>query len=230
LEPLNRRKTTSGGSEARLIDLLSVATPTTLPDSQKRISLDAILAPTPERIRWGLRLGRPALVFGFLLLLAGASAAATLGARWIAQRAPATAVPAPRIEAPAPPPRVRPRSMVVVPIPHAAPADAPLVELPKREYPTRSHAARGESPAALMAAVKALRQDHDPARASRLLRSYLRRYPRGSLSEEARALLIEAARAQSSPNTVEVANEYLRLYPHGRFRRVAEQAAGRSDP
>lgn len=229
MEPLNRAKTAAGHTEAHLINLFSSATPTTLPDSQKRISLDAILAPSPERVRWGLRLGRPALVFGFLLLVAGASTAATLGARWIAQRAPAADVPGPRIETPAPPARVRSRPILVVPLPHVPPADAPLVELP-RTAPLRAHAARGESPAALMAAVKALRQDHNPARASRLLRAYLRRYPRGSLSEEARALLIEAARAQSSPNTVELANEYLRLYPHGRFRSAAEQAGGRSGP
>jgi hypothetical protein len=170
-------------------------------------------------------------VFGFLLLVAGASAAATVGARWIAQRTPAAGDPAPRIQAPAPPARVRSRSMVIVPLPHTPPADAPLIELPRpTASPLRSHAARGESPAALMAAVKALRQDHNPARASRLLHAYLRRYPRGSLSEEARALLIEAARAQSSPHTVELANEYLRLYPNGRFRSAAEQAAGRSAP
>jgi hypothetical protein len=81
-----------------------------------------------------------------------------------------------------------------------------------------------------MEAVKALRQDQDPARASRLLREYLRLYPRGSLSEEARALAIEAARARGSRDTVELANEYLRLYPHGRFRKAAEQAAGRDAP
>ena len=81
-----------------------------------------------------------------------------------------------------------------------------------------------------MEAVNALRQEHDPVRASRLLREYLRLYPRGALSEEARALAIEAARAQHSPNTVALADDYLRLYPHGRFRRAAEQAAGRTDP
>ena len=50
MEPLNRAKTAAGDSEAQLIDLLSSATPTTLPDSHKRMSLDAILAPTPERV------------------------------------------------------------------------------------------------------------------------------------------------------------------------------------
>ena len=231
MEPLKTRRAEAGPPpEAQLIDLLSSATPTTLPDGQKRISLEAILAPRSQRIRWGLRMGQPALVFGFLLLVAGASTAATLGARWITRRAPAVDVPAPPIEAPPRPAHVRSRTMVVVPMPHRPAADAPLVELPKPAPPAlRSHTARGESPAALMAAVKALRQDHNPVRANRLLRAYLRRYPRGSLAEETRALLIEAARAQSSPNTVELANEYLRLYPHGRFRSAAEQAAGRSD-
>jgi hypothetical protein len=231
LEPLNRARTADGATQAQLIELLSSATPTTLPDSQKRSSLEAILAPRPERIRWGLQLGRPALVFAFLLLVAGASAAATLGARWIAERTPAVDVTAPRIHPPARPTHTRSRPILVVPIPHESQADAPIVELPKPSAsPLRSHAGHGESPAALMAAVKALRQDHNPARANRLLHAYLRRYPHGSLSEEARALLIEAARAQSSPNTAELANEYLRLYPNGRFRSAAEKAAGRSDP
>ena len=228
MEPLNRTKSASGDAEAQLIDLVSAASPTVLPDSQKRSSLEAILAPKPTRIAWGIGFGRPVVVFGVLLCLAGASAAATLGARWMSRRAAVPAPRTPRSEPPPPPLPVRPAQA-------AAPADdAPIepavVELPKVAPAPRSHAARGENPAALMEAVKALRQDHDPARASTLLQDYLRRYPRGSLSEEARALAIEAARAQSSPKTAELANEYLRLYPHGRFRKAAEQAAGRSEP
>ena len=235
MEPLNRAKSAASETEAQLIDLLSAARATALPDSQKRSSLEAILTPKPQPAPWGLRLGRPALAFGILLCLAGASAAATIGARWMARRAssvPATA--ASRIEKAPPSVQVRPTTTVAAPR-EPSPVEAPIVrselqsevEFPRHAAPSR---ARGENPAALMEAVKALRQDHDPARASRLLREYLRLYPRGSLSEEARALSIEAARAQSSPNTVELANEYLRLYPHGRFRKAAAQAAGRSDP
>ncbi|HVZ88868.1 MAG TPA: hypothetical protein VHG72_18000 [Polyangia bacterium] len=229
MEPLNRSKAGADQTEAQLIDLLSVASPTALSDGQKRSSLEAILAPRPQRVPWGVRVGRPALVFGILLCLAGASTAATLGARWMSRRAVVPATPAPQVEAPAAPVHVQARpAPVAAPVEDPPPIEPAVVELPKLRARAR-HPRRGEDPAALMAAVTALRQDHDPARASRLLQAYLRRYPRGSLSEEAHALSFEAARAQSSPNTADLANEYLRLYPHGRFRKAAEQAAGRAD-
>jgi hypothetical protein len=230
VEPLNRTKSTSGGPEAELIDLLLAAAPTTLPEAQKLDSLRAILAPKHGRPTSRLRLGRPAVVFGVLLFLAGASAAARLGARWIARKpslstdsAPATiAVPSP----------AHPASAVMAPAAEA-PTVEPTVIAPSRistQSPLRARAARGENPTALMGAVKALRQDHNPVEASRLLREYLRLYPRGSLSEEARALSFEAAVARHGSDAIALANEYLRLYPHGRFRNAAEQAAHRSEP
>jgi hypothetical protein len=231
VEPLNQVKNASGETEAQLIDLLSAAAPTALPESQKRASLQAILTPKPERVARGFLLARPALVFGFLLLVAGVSTAATVGARWMKRKTAEQTAPTPPPVAPAPPVHARPAA-ISAPTELAPAPEAPAVEIAKLAAPaaSRSHAARGENPSALMEAVKALRQDQDPARASRLLRDYLRLYPRGSLSEEARALSIEAARAQGSPNTVELADEYLRLYPHGRFRKAAAQAAGRTDP
>lgn len=227
MEPLNRVKTASDETEAQLIDLLSAASPTALPEGQKRSSLQAILAPERRSIARSARLARPALVFGILLLVAGASTAATLGARWMKRRAAAPATPAPQVAPPPPVVHARSAPAEVAPAPEVPAADVPRLAGP---VPSRTHAGHGENPSALMEAVKALRQDQDPARASRLLRDYLRLYPRGSLSEEARALAIEAARAQESPNTVELANEYLRLYPHGRFRKAAVPAAGRADP
>ena len=187
----------------------------------------------PERkpVTWGFRLARPALVLGILLFVVGASAAATLGARWMKRRAVEEPAPPAQTIRAAAPVHARPAPVAAPDEPAPAP-DAPVVELPKLA-PTASSRARaghGENPSALMEAVKALRQDHDPARASHLLGDYLRLYPHGSLSEEARALSIEAARAQGSANTVELAHEYLRLYPRGRFRKAAAQAAGRADP
>ena len=231
MEPLNRTKTAADETEGRLIELLSAAAPTALPDSQKRGSLEAILARRRERSLPGFRVARPALVFGIIFLLAGVSAATTLGARWIKRRSTVerAAVPEPAKRSPV----VQVHSTPVAAPQETSPVvEDPVVELPKLAGTARSHThtARGEDPSALMEAVKALRQDHDPARASRLLREYLRLYPRGSLSEEARALAVEAARAQGSPNTIALANEYLRLYPHGRFRKAAAQAAGRTDP
>ena len=235
MEPLNRTRTATDETEGRLIELLSAAAPTALPDSQKRRSLQAILAPKREHSPARFGLARPALVFGVLFLVAGVSAAATIGATWIKRRsaeahAPSSA-PSSAPAQPAPPVQVR-SAPVAAPQEEAPVVEDPAVELPKlaATSPRRAPSARGENPSALMEAVKALRQEHDPARASRLLREYLRLYPRGALSEEARALAIEAARTQGSPNTVSLANEYLRLYPHGRFRRAAEQAAGRGAP
>jgi hypothetical protein len=58
----------------------------------------------------------------------------------------------------------------------------------------------------------------------------LRTYPHGALSEEAVALSIEAAAASRSPSATTFAAQYLREYPHGRFRRTAEQAVEQRQP
>lgn len=243
MEPLNRTRTPSNEPEARLLALLSAAVPTALPESQKRASLAAILSPDQWRSRGGLRLGRPALVFGILVLLAGASTAATLGARWIAER-PAAAPPPVRLPLAQPPTPVRLRpAAVAVAAPTAEPSvteatpvvPPPVVPVAARPRSGLSTSARlrlahGENPSAVMDAVKALRQDHDPAEAQRLLREYLRLYPRGSLAEEARALSFEAARAAHNPEAITLAKDYLTLYPQGRFRKAAEQAALASKP
>jgi hypothetical protein len=237
VEPLNRTGSPSGESEARLIDLLSAAVPTALPESQKRASLATILSPEQPQSRGGLRLGGLALVFGILFVLAGASTAATLGARWIAERHPAAAPPAVGRPAAQPSTTVRSRPTATSRAPMVEPSaeEMPVIPItvPSRNTfaasprPRQSH---GENPSAVMDAVKALRQDHDPTEARRLLREYLRLYPRGSLAEEARALSFEAARAARSPDAVALANDYLTLYPHGRFQKAAEQAARSSRP
>jgi len=232
VEPLSRTKNASGTAEAELIGLLLAAVPTTLPEAKKKDSLAAILAPKHARPTGRLWLERPAVVFGVLLFLAGGSAAATLGARWMARKPSAAsdtvpAAPPARIAAPP----AHSTSAMSAPAAEASnvepPAVAPRIST---EAPLRPRAARGENPSALMGAVKALRQDHNPVEASRLLREYLRLYPRGSLSEEARALSFEAAIARNGSDATALANEYLRLYPHGRFRKAAEQAAHRSAP
>ena len=177
---------------------------------------------------------------GFLFLLAGASAAATLGARWIAERPTAAQQPV-RLPLVQPPTPVRSRSATVAVAVAAPTAEPSVLEAPpvipiaarSRSGPStspRPHLAHGENPSAVMDAVKALRQDHDPVEAQRLLREYLRLYPHGSLAEEARALSFEAARAAHNPDAVTLAKDYLTLYPQGRFRKAAEQAALASKP
>ena len=53
-------------------------------------------------------------------------------------------------------------------------------------------------------------------------------YPRGALTEEALAVAIEAGARRQDPRTGRLADRYLRTYPDGRFRRVADQALQRT--
>lgn len=95
---------------------------------------------------------------------------------------------------------------------------------PPAPRPARPHVAPAESPARLVAAVRALRTEGQPARAERLALDYLRAYPRGALAEEALAVAIHAAVLNGDARAAPLAQRYLRQYPRGRFRRVAEQA------
>jgi hypothetical protein len=113
----------------------------------------------------------------------------------------------------------------------AEPAEPPLPEM--RVAPTarqalkaasRLRAASTEDPSAVADALRALRNDHDPANASRLLAEYLQAYPHGALAEEALALSIEAAAGRNSPDAAAFAEAYLRQHPAGRFVRVAREA------
>jgi hypothetical protein len=76
-------------------------------------------------------------------------------------------------------------------------------------------------------AMRALRREGQPDRAARLLDEYLRRYPRGSLCEEALALAIEANSALGDPKAKSLADRYLTSYPEGRFRPAALRARAR---
>lgn len=76
----------------------------------------------------------------------------------------------------------------------------------------------------VLAAMRALRRDHDPVRARALLRPYLREQPDGTLAEEALAITIEAALAHQDPDVNALGTRYLDLYPHGPFRVLADQA------
>lgn len=79
-------------------------------------------------------------------------------------------------------------------------------------------------------AMQALRRDGQPDVASRQLEEYLRRYPVGTLAEEALALSIEAANVRGDARAKELANKYLSRYPSGRFRKAAERVRSRFSP
>jgi hypothetical protein len=80
----------------------------------------------------------------------------------------------------------------------------------------------------VLAAVRALRREHDPVRAGALLDDYLKRFPHGVLAEEALAVGIEAAVARLDTRAARLlADKYLGRYPSGRFAGLARKASGR---
>ena len=83
-----------------------------------------------------------------------------------------------------------------------------------------------EEAALVMAALRSLRREHNPAQASALSRSYLTRFPEGVLTEEAFAIGIEAAVARhDAASAAALANQYLGRYPAGRFVGLARKTA-----
>jgi len=196
--------------------------------------------PNPFRRRWvlsqirsggkkqGLRL-RPWVVAVAGLLVVGSATAG--GTAWWRSYHPV--ISAPRATALEQPPVVHtePSSIAEVSVeplnaaaPDFAPNAAPSPPAPRAAVATETP--KGEDPATVVQAIRALRKEHDPARAESLLQEYLRSHPRGALTEDALALLIETAAARHDPIAAERAARYLRLYPNGRYRAAAEHAIG----
>ncbi len=223
-----------------LTDLIRAGEPVVVSPARKQRLLHGILLRQQVRRTSPSRLLRPVFVVG-VLSLAGATAAATIGRRVWNDRHAAPAVNAPAAPAPTTTRRARPARATVA-IADEAPALAPEATAPPRAVrrskpPARvrittlrvpnGRLAESEDPSRVVDAVHALRAEHDPARASRLLADYLARYPHGALAEEAIALSIEAAAATHDPAAMVFAEHYLRQYPSGRFRGTAEQALSR---
>jgi hypothetical protein len=79
----------------------------------------------------------------------------------------------------------------------------------------------------LIEAGERLRRSHDAAGARDLVDSYLQRFPDGILVEEAFAISLEAAAVEPDPSRDrKIASEYLRRFPRGRFRDVADRLLG----
>jgi hypothetical protein len=138
-----------------------------------------------------------------------------------AARSPSAPVPLPAV----PPPASAPDE--TAPAPESAADDGPAAAPRASAGHARS---TGRSERLVFEAMRALRQEGQPERASRLLDEYLRRYPDGALAEEALTLSIEAASARSDPRARELAARYLAKYPNGRFRSAAERALARFSP
>ena len=164
-----------------------------------------------------------------MLLVAGAATAAVFGGRWMmpARR------PAPVAAAPATAPinhrtaRARAELAPIAELELPAEPEAQPETAPPPPAAHRGRAAKSEDPSLVVSAIQALRQDRDPERAGRLLAAYLRTHPRGALAEEAVALSIEAADARHNPAAATFADRYLKEYPRGRFRSVAERVLAR---
>ena len=216
-------------AEAELALLVEACEPVVISEARKRQSLSAVYSRHHERRR-SVRFGLRAAMAACLLLVTGAAAAAVFGVRWrmpAARLAPLAAAPAPAVA-------------------HIARARAELAPIAELELPAepeaqpdiapppppihRARAAKSEDPALVVSAIQALRQDHDPERAGRLLAAYLRTHPHGALAEEAVALSIEAADGRHNPAATTFAQRYLKEYPQGRFRAVAERVLARPAP
>jgi TolA-binding protein len=91
----------------------------------------------------------------------------------------------------------------------------------------RAAAAPAEEASLVLAGLRLLRRDHDPAQAGVLFGRYLERFPQGALVQEALALAIEASAAKGDGRSAAgLAEQYLARFPTGRFSRLAHKVVG----
>lgn len=136
----------------------------------------------------------------------------------------AAQVPPPLPPRPAPPP---PRSSP----PRPSRPPAPALGDGARANLSRQPAAPSLPPpegALVLRALHLLRYDHDAPSALRELDQYRARFPDGDLAEEVLALSIEAHAAMNDGAAAAPAEQYLRQFPHGRFRALAELSLHRA--
>jgi len=116
---------------------------------------------------------------------------------------------------PAPPPRAAPLAPPVsAPSAPAAVPSAPAVASAPAEV--------SQGAALVLEAMRALRKEHDPARAAQRLAEYRAHHGGGALDEEALALAIEASVATGDGDAKKLAASYVARYPRGRYAKSAE--------
>lgn len=157
------------------------------------------------------------------VLIVGTAGAAILGARFHASSHLEPSVsPSPNLAASAKPSDLGAVAVATPEEPKSAQPE-PAASVPHVRSVNHTSAVSSEDPTLVAAAIQALRKNHDPARARRLLNQYLRANPHGALAEEALALSIEAANDMGDPRTATLACRYLSLYPNGRSRALASR-------
>jgi hypothetical protein len=110
------------------------------------------------------------------------------------------------------------------PAPTAAANPFPHIAGANGHRPNGARSSAGDDSRSVVAAIRALRKDRDPARARTLSRDYLTAHPRGALAQEALAISIEAAMVQRDPEADALGRRYLQRYPGGAFSALARRA------
>ena len=229
------RLTEESGVDPWLVGLVRSTGPYKSPPGRKQ---RVLLSLGRSNVRRAPLVLRPAIVAG-VLIGCGAFASAALGPwrGWIGrayERLVPSAQPvvvAPerarthRLPGPLPPAVAPPSGALPSVVP---PSGAPLASREPAAPPHVRHApkegAKGEQDTEIvLGGMRALRLDHDPVRARRLLAQYLERHPNGALAEEGLALTIEAAVAHHDGDAAALGARYLRRYPAGPFKALALQ-------
>lgn len=234
MKPLKELHDYRSESERTLAQLFSAAEPYRAnPFRKRRINVQLGARVQARRRTW-----QPAALA--VLLVAGTSAAAALGHRWVVSDEPeaapmvVTAQPLTKAKTTQPssvaPSSAKAESPPVAALPQSEPAVEPRRPQPKAAVAPPSHRARqrvnadGEDPTRVAEALRALRKEGDAKRAQVLVTEYMRKNPSGALSEEALALAIEAAHMRGDPKARQFARRYLARYPSGRHAALARRA------
>jgi hypothetical protein len=172
--------------------------------------------------RRGRRWLRPA--FALPVLLVVGVAGASIGQQWFRSVTPQRTFerePAPAVT-PAKPAAPKPQAAAPTPTPEPLITPEMLEPESVKPMPTPRAGQSGPGATLMMEALQA-RRAGDTARAQQLTAEYQKKYPNGALKEEAAAIAFESAAARNDPAATRLAQKYLTSYPHGRFRKQAEQ-------
>jgi hypothetical protein len=196
--------------------LLAKVPPLELSATQRRRIRARIDAVSETR---SLRWLRPA--FALPVLLVVGVAGASIGQRWFKPVSTQRALEPTQVVAP----KVAPQKAAPAPAPRAV-EDLAIESEPETAKPNAvpvPRASQSGPGASLMMEALQARRAGDTARAQQLTAEYQKKYPNGALKEEALAIAFESAAARNDPGAARLAQKYLASFPHGRFRKHAEQ-------